>query len=224
MLHCSVVAYIFTCAYAHTYTIEFKTAELLRPALIFHPMKYICEGHAQPTDIDTTVHLRICSYLKATMHLYRKTLVPSFDQCPTYAHRHGSMVWKSTNPAWFNIRYHKCCWYTGHSRYWSLVLNYQCSAEYILTSRLPWWGDSKQLVQWQVLDSVVKLECLGWWSYNIGDDSCVGRMDHNCWGWSEWGHNHTGGIRKSQMCHHRDHITNRHNFKAECKTAITPIW
>ena len=34
-----------------TYAEEFNLVELSRPALIFHPIKCVCEGHAQPTVI-----------------------------------------------------------------------------------------------------------------------------------------------------------------------------
>ena len=39
------------CARIRTYAEEFNLIELSRPALIFHPIKCVCEGHAQPTDI-----------------------------------------------------------------------------------------------------------------------------------------------------------------------------
>ena len=55
-------AYTRVCA--RTYAEEFNLVELSRPALISHPMKCVCEGHAQPTDIDAMhAYTRICSYL-----------------------------------------------------------------------------------------------------------------------------------------------------------------
>ena len=57
---------VFTCANAciqRIYAVEYKPAELSRPALIFRPIKCVCEGHARPTDIDAMVvypRIRMC--------------------------------------------------------------------------------------------------------------------------------------------------------------------
>ena len=45
-----------------------KPVELSRPPLIFHPIKYVCGGHAQPTDIDAVV---IYARIRAYVHTYR---------------------------------------------------------------------------------------------------------------------------------------------------------
>ena len=80
-------AYIaYTCVCARTYAEEFNLVELSRPALIFHPIKCVCEGHAQPTDIDAMVICtRIRSYLKFTTHLRGAILALGVAQRGAYA-------------------------------------------------------------------------------------------------------------------------------------------
>ena len=58
-------AYSSARVYARTYAEEFNLVELSRPALISYPVKCVCLGHAQPTDIDAMV---ICTRIRAYVH------------------------------------------------------------------------------------------------------------------------------------------------------------
>ena len=72
----------------HLYAQEFKPAELSGPALIRHPIKCVCKGDAQPTDIDVTVictRVRLRSYLLFTTHLRGAILALGVAQRGAYA-------------------------------------------------------------------------------------------------------------------------------------------
>ena len=103
-LHCSyfwsTFLHAYRHAYARTYAQKFKPAELSRQALIFHPIKCLCEGHAQPTNIDAMVILyaytRVRSYLKFTTHQRGAILalaLPSVVHMRVYARWWSQKVW-----------------------------------------------------------------------------------------------------------------------------------
>ena len=71
---------VHTRTYTRMYTQEFKPAELSRQELIFHPIKGICEAHAQPTDIDAMViYVRISAYV----HTYNSQHICTVQYWPS---------------------------------------------------------------------------------------------------------------------------------------------
>ena len=91
-------AYTRVCG--RTYAEEFNLVELSRPALISQPIKCVCEGHAQPTDIDPMV---ICTRIRAYVHTYNSqricaaqywpSALPSVAHTRVYARWWSQKVW-----------------------------------------------------------------------------------------------------------------------------------
>ena len=73
-------------------------------ALIFHPIKCVCEGHAQPTDIDALViYARICAYVhtynsqRICAAQYLPPAFPSVAHTRVYARWWSQKVWIQLN-------------------------------------------------------------------------------------------------------------------------------
>ena len=80
-----------------THAEEFILVELSRPALIFHPIKCVWEGHAQPTDIDAML---ICTRIRAYVHTYDSQRICATQFWPSGLPSIRALVKsKSMNPA-----------------------------------------------------------------------------------------------------------------------------